>query len=283
MEKLASGYGLIEGPVWDADRGLIFSDVIFGGAFALKEDGAVEQVIAHRKGMGGMAPHKDGGLVVSGRNISHKAFGAEGSTSLLDADGDLGVIGFNDLTTDHKGRIYVGGLTFRPVGSTEEPTPGPLYCIDTDGSARVVGQDVMLTNGLGFSPDGKRLYHSESRRNLVRVYEVADNGDLSPHQTFANVEDGVPDGLAVADDGSVWVAVAHGSRVDVFEADGSLRRLIPVSLPMVTSVCFGGDDLDDLYIVTGSGGTDNDRAGSIFRVSTEVTGLPITPAVQPLS
>jgi len=283
MEKLASGYGLIEGPVWDDDRGLVFSDVIFGGAFALNEDGAVEQVIAYRKGMGGMAPHKDGGLVVSGRNISHKAFGAEGSTCLLEPDGNLGVIGFNDLTTDHKGRIYVGGLTFRPVGSVEEPTPGPLYCIDTDGRARVVGQDVMLTNGLGFSPDGKRLYHSESRRNLLRVYEVDDNGDLSPHQTFAKVENGVPDGLAVADDGSVWVAVAHGSRVDVFEPDGSLRRSIPVPLPMVTSVCFGGEELDELFIVTGSGGADNDRAGTIYRLSTEVTGLPITPAVQPLS
>ena len=60
MEKLASGYGLIEGPVWDPERGLIFSDVIFGGAFALAEDGTIEQVIEHRRGMGGMVPHKDG-------------------------------------------------------------------------------------------------------------------------------------------------------------------------------------------------------------------------------
>ena len=282
MEKLATGYGLIEGPLWDPERGLIFSDVIFGGAFALSEDGKVEQIIEHRRGMGGMAPHKNGGLVVSGRNIAHKAFGAAGSTSLLEPDAELGVIGFNDLTTDHVGRIYVGGLTFRPVGSEEEATPGPLYCIDADGRARIVGDDIMLTNGLGVSPDGKRLYHSESRRNLVRVYEVADNGDLSPHETFTKVEDGVPDGMAIAEDGSVWVAVAHGSRVDVFEPDGGLRRSIPVQLPMVTSVCFGGEDLDDLYIVTGAGGTDSDRAGSIFRISTEVSGLPITPAVQPL-
>ncbi len=283
MDKLTTGYGLIEGPVWDSERGLVFSDVVFGGAFCLKIDGSVEQVIAHRRGMGGMAPHIDGGLVVSGRNISHKHYHTDGSTTLLAGDDDLGVIGFNDLTTDVKGRIYAGALTFRPVGSDEAATPAPLYCIDLDGSARIVGQDIILTNGLGFSPDGSRLYHSESRRNLVRAYEVVENGDLSPHQTFASIEDGIPDGLAVAVDGSVWVAVAHGSRVDVFEPDGQLRQSISVDLPMVTSVCFGGDDLTDLYIVTGSGGTDSDRTGSVYRYNADVAGLPIAPARVPLA
>ncbi len=283
MEKLASGYGLIEGPVWDDERGLIFSDVIFGGAFALKEDGSVSEVIAHRRGMGGMVPHASGGMVVSGRNISHKNFGQDGSTTLLDNDADAGVIGFNDITTDSAGRIYAGGLSFRPVGADDPPSPAPLYCIDLDGSARVVGEDVMLTNGLGFSPDGKRLYHSESRRSRLRVYDVAENGDLGPHETFVQFEEGgTPDGLAVAEDGSIWVAMAHGSRVDVFEPSGDLRRSIPVTLPMVTSLCFGGEELDDLYIVTGSGGTDGDRNGTVFRVAVEVAGLPVTPAKVPL-
>ncbi len=275
MEKCADGFGLIEGPVWDPGRGLIFSDVIFGGAHCLGPDGEIELVIAHRRGMGGMAAHEDGSLVVSGRNIALKRPGEDGARVLLAADEATGVVGFNDLTTDAAGRVYAGALGFRPVGAAEEAKPADLYCIDLDGSARVVGRDVMLSNGLAFSPDGKRLYHSESRRNLVRVYEVAGNGDLSPHRTFAAVENGIPDGLAVALDGSVWVAVAHGSRVDVFAPDGGLRQSIEVERPMVTSLCFGGDDLRQLYIVTGSGGTKSERAGAVYRLAVEIAGLPV--------
>ena len=278
METLATGYGLIEGPVWDADRGLIYSDVINGGVFCLAPDGAISQVIEHRRGIGGMKLHENGGLVVSGRNIALKPADGGATVVLLGDDPEGGRIGFNDITTDAKGRIYAGALSFSPVGGDDEPKPADLFCIDLDGSARVVGTDVMLTNGLGVSPDGGKLYHSESRRDRVRVYDVEANGDLSSHRTFAAIEGGIPDGLAVAVDGSVWVAIAHGSRVDVFEPDGSLRRTIPCELPMITSVCFGGDDLMDFYIVTGSGGTDRDDAGTVYRMRADVAGLPVAPA-----
>ncbi|MBT6912256.1 MAG: SMP-30/gluconolactonase/LRE family protein, partial [Rhodospirillaceae bacterium] len=98
----------------------------------------------------------------------------------------------------------------------------------------------------------------------------------------AEIAGATPDGLKVAVDGSVWVAMAHGSRVDVFEPDGSLRKSIPVELPMVTSVCFGGDDLMDLYIVTGSGGTDSDHSGTVYRMRADVAGLPVAPANIPM-
>ena len=66
MEKLAEGYGLIEGPVWDPALGLLFSDVLFGGVYRLAADGGVSTVFGHRRGIGGMALHEDGGLIVSG-------------------------------------------------------------------------------------------------------------------------------------------------------------------------------------------------------------------------
>jgi D-xylonolactonase len=283
METLATGYTLIEGPVWDDSRGLIFSDVIDGGAYCLAPDGSISQVIEHRRGIGGMALHENGGIIVSGRNISFKPADGGATQVLLPDNPEGGWIGFNDITTDAKGRIYAGGLSFRPVGSGDEVKPADLFCIDLDGSYRKVGHDVMLTNGLGVSPDGTKLYHSESRRSLIRVYDVEANGDLGPHRTFATMDGATPDGLSVAVDGSVWVAMAHGSRVDVFEPDGSLRRSIPVDLPMVTSVCFGGEDLMDLYIVTGSSGTDSDHSGTIYRMRADVAGLPMARSAVALS
>lgn len=279
MEELASGFGLIEGPVWDPARGLIFSDVINGGAYCLANDGTVETVVPHRKGLGGMALHADGGLVVSGRNISYKPADGGGTVVLLAADESRGEMGFNDLTTDADGRVYAGSVAFRPVGSNDEPRPGALYRIDLDGSAHRVAEDIQLTNGLAPSPDGSKLYHSDSLTHAVWVYEVGSGGSLSERVVFAHLgDDSTPDGLVVSEDGAVWIADARGGRVCIFDADGTERPAIDVPLPMVTSVCFGGDDMCDLYVVTGSRNAGRDDAGTVYKVRVDVPGLRVPPA-----
>ena len=277
MERLAHGYGLVEGPVWVPGRGLMFSDVHGGGVHCLSGDGTVATVFPHRRGIGGIAVHAAGGLVVGGRNIAFKSFAGGDTVVLLDRDPEHGNVGFNDLTTDSAGRVYAGSLG-SPVFEEGEQLPGQLHLIDLDGSARVVAEDVLLTNGLGFSPDGRTLYHSDSRRQTVHRYDIGDNGDLGPKGTFATLDDGAPDGLAVSADGAVWVAVAGGGCVAVFDPDGSLRKRIAVPMPMCTSVCFGGDDLTDLYVVTGSEGVEGDREGSVYRRQVDACGLPIPPA-----
>ncbi len=280
MERLATGYGLIEGPVWSDALGLVFSDVLFGGVFAVNDAGNVQTVFEHRRGIGGMALHESGGLVVSGRNIALKPFDGGTTVTLLERDEDAGLVGFNDITTDAAGRIYAGGLGASPVfADGRKPAAGDLYLIDLDGGSRVVGRDVQLTNGLGFSPDGRTLYHSDSRRNTVFMYSVLENGDLGEKMRFAETARGVPDGLVVAEDGSVWVALAGGGHgVVVFDAEGREQRFIDTPEPMCTSVCFGGDDLRALYIVTGSDGSDSDRAGSVYVMDAGVSGVPVPPA-----
>ena len=274
MDRLAHGYGLVEGPVWVPGRGLMFSDVHGGGVYCLSDDGAVAPVFRHRRGIGGIALHAGNGLVVGGRNVAFKSFDGGDTVVILDRDPERGNVGYNDLTTDAAGRIYVGSLG-SPVFEEGEQLPGNLHVVDLDGSARIVAEDVLLTNGLGFSPDGKTLYHSDSRRQTVHCYDVVGNGDLGPKRTFATLDDGAPDGLAVSADGTVWVAVAGGSCVAAFETDGSLRQRIAVPMPMCTSVCFGGEDLTDLYIVTGSDGLEGEREGSVYRERVGETGLSV--------
>ena len=279
MEKLTEGYGLVEGPLWDEARGLIFSDVLFGGVFSLGADGEVKTVFEHRRGIGGMAAHAAGGLVVSGRNISFKPFDGGDTVTLLDRDEAAGNVGYNDITTDAVGRIYAGSLGASPVfADGRQPQAGDLWLIDLDGSARKVAEDIMLTNGLGLSPDGRVLYHSDSRRQTVNRYAVNEDGTLGEKQTFATTQTGVPDGLAVSTDGRVWVALAGGHGVAVYAPDGSFTKLVEIPQPMCTSVCFGGADLTDLYIVSGSDGMDSDRAGAVYRVKVDATGLPVPPA-----
>jgi xylono-1,5-lactonase len=211
MQTLTRGYGLVEGPLWVPGRGLMFSDVLNGGVFCVDPDGGLTTVFEHRRGIGGMALHQAGGLVVSGRNVSYKPFDGGDTGLLLDRDPEAGNVGYNDLTTDAAGRIYVGSLGASPVfADGREPAAGDLWMIDLDGSARRVGDGIWLTNGLGFSPDGKLLYHSDSSVGTVWRYSVEGDGSLGPKEAFVRLEDGVPDGLAVAEDGTVWVALARG-------------------------------------------------------------------------
>ena len=278
MEKLTEGYGLVEGPVWLPGQGLIFSDVSHGGAYLINQQGRVETIFAHRRGMGGMARHEAGGLVVSGRNISWKSIPEGETKTLFEPDASGGMIGFNDITTDSAGRIYAGALGSDPLNGSEQTHAGSLYMIDLDGSTHEVATDILLTNGLGFSPDGKKLYHSDSSRNQVNCYAVKDDGTLGAKQVFTTTQSGAPDGLAVSEDGCVWVALAGGGGVAVFNPDGAFERLLEIPEPMCTSVCFGGDDLKDLYIVSGSGGMDSDRAGAVYVERVQVAGLPVAPA-----
>ena len=278
MEEVATGYGLIEGPVWDPAKGLYFSDVINGGVYLLDRSDNISQIIPKRRGVGGMALHDAGGLIVGGRDIAFVDLRDGSSQSLLDAATADDATGFNDLTTDAAGRIYVGSLAF-VVFAGETPKPGNLYRIDLDGSVCKVSDGILLTNGLGFSPDGQKLYHNDARGEVIRVYDVRDDGMLSAWRKFATLgPDGVADGLKVAADGSVWVADAHGSRVAVFGADGTHARDIAVPLPMVTSLCFGGDDLCDLYIVTGSRNGPRENCGTIYRMRGDVPGVPLATA-----
>lgn len=280
METLARGYGLVEGPLWVPGRGLMFSDVLNGGVFCLGPEGDVVSVFEHRRGIGGLALHQAGGLVVSGRNVSYKPFGGGDTVVLLDRDPDAGNVGYNDLTTDAAGRIYVGSLGASPVfADGREPSPGDLWLIDLDGSARVVGREIWLTNGLGFSPDGRTLYHSDSSAGTVWRYTVAADGDLGPKEVFARPQRGVPDGLAVAADGTVWVALAReGHGVAVFDSAGADVDFVRIPEPMCTSVCFGGDNLDHLYVVSGSQGSGSEAGGAVHRFEPGVAGCPVAPA-----
>jgi len=278
MQELATGYGLIEGPVWDPVKGLFFSDVLGGGIYLLDRAGEVSLAVPKRRGVGGMALHAAGGLIAGGRDIVHVSLVDHSMRVLLAQTAADGAVGFNDLTTDARGRVYAGSIAFA-VFKAEEMKPGNLYVIDGAGKARQISDGILLTNGLGFSPDGQRLYHCDALRELIRVYDVNEDGCVGHWRAFAATGAGsVPDGLKVAVDGSVWVADAHNGRVAVFEPDGRHSRDISVPRPMVTSLCFGGDDLRDLYIVTGSWQGPSERSGTVYRLRSDVAGLPLSPA-----
>lgn len=268
FEVLASGYGLIEGPRVDANDNLYFSDVQNGGVYRRSQDGVVETVVPKRRGVGGIALHEDGGLVISGRNICHVK---DGETRVIFALED--VPGFNDLFTNQEGHVLVGSMRANPFEFSGPRVTGEFYVIIGEGKATRLYEDVSLTNGIGFSPDGKTLYHSDTARNHVIVHELDGLGHAINRRPLADSPGVHPDGLAVDEAGCIWVADYGGSCVHRYRPDGKLDASIEVPAKQITSLCFGGSDLRDLYVVSADNSENPELAGTVFRTRVETPGL----------
>ena len=268
LETLASGYGLLEGPRVDAAGNLFFSDVTNGGVYRRAPDGTISTVVPRRRGVGGIALHADGGVVISGKDVCHVK---DGTTHMLFRRDDIP--GFNDLFTDSAGRVYVGSLRSDPFKPGTR-VPGELWRIDGEGKVVQLYGEVGLTNGIGFSPDGRLLYHADSAAQHLIVHDVAPDGSCSNRRSIATIAVGGPDGLAVDEAGALWIAIYDGGCVARYTPDGKLDRKIDVPAKAVTSLCFGGPDRRDLYIVTADNTEAPERKGTIFRTRVDVAGLP---------
>ena len=263
MEQLASGFSLLEGPAVDSAGGVYFSEVLQGGVYRWSPDG-IEQVVPKRRGVGGIVLHDDGGVIVTGRDVLYVRDGE--SRPLLSLDG---VTGFNDLTTALDGSVYVGALRFHPFAG-ESPVPGEIWRIPPAGDAAPAAGGVLWANGIGFSPDGATAYGSDYARNCVLAWDVGDDGSLTSPRTFAEMPAGSADGLAVDAEGGVWVAPGAAGNIVRFDSSGTLDRTLDVPATFVSSLCFGGEDMCDIYITTGDGTLLHGRA--------DVPGLGLPPA-----
>ncbi|GAA3818230.1 SMP-30/gluconolactonase/LRE family protein [Sphaerisporangium flaviroseum] len=178
-------------------------------------------------------------------------------------------IRMNDGNVDPAGRYFAGGMAY-----DLEPGAACLYRLDTDRSLHTVLTGVTISNGLDWSPDAALCYFVDSPSYRVDVFDYdVTSGALSGRRPFADTSalPGMPDGLTVDAEGGVWVAFWGGSRVCRFDPDGLLDRTVTLPVSQVTSCCFGGPDLDLLYISTSTEGLSPDElrlqpaAGAIFR------------------
>jgi xylono-1,5-lactonase len=280
FETLATGYGLLEGPRTDEQNRLYYSDVRGGGVFRRNLDGRIETLIPERKSVGGIALNEEGGLVITGLSLARWDEKSGGLHDLFAEWEGKPLFGINDLTTDDQGSIWFGtfGCDINKFDFKSTPPPGSLFRIDPPDKVTKLWEGVEVTNGLGFSPDRKLLYHCDSTTRAVWAYEVHADRTVSERQVFARLPEGMPDGMTVDAEGGVWVAVVGGrGEVVRFKPDGTLDQRIKVPAKTVTSVAFGGPDMRDLYAVTAN--NDNrELKGTVFRGRSEIAGLPVPKA-----
>lgn len=277
LETLAYGYGLLEGPRVDAAGNLYFSDVPNGGVYRLAPDGEVTVAVPKRRGVGGIAIHAQGGLVIGGRNICHVV---NGETRVLF---ESPARGFNDLITDSAGRVICGTLAADPFSTEQDRPTGGAYRINLDGSVDELYGGIALTNGIAFSPDGSQMYHADTGNHCLVTHDVIADGDgaagFTNRRNLGQSDDFNPDGVAVDEAGVVWVADYMAGCVKALDpSSGAVVDRIDVPSKFVTSLCFGGADRRDLYIVTADNTDDAERKGTVFRTRAEVPGVAVAEA-----
>jgi sugar lactone lactonase YvrE len=189
-------------------------------------------------------------------------------------------IRFNDAGVDPAGRVWVGSMHIE-----ETQALGELYRLDSAGALTTVLKGVTVSNGLGWSPDGTRMYYADSPTKRVDVftYDPA-TGEASGRRVFADLSafDGVPDGLTVDADGCVWVAIWGGGVLRRLAPDGTPDAVLQVPVSQPTSCAFGGPGMTDLYVTTARVGLTEEQlaaqplAGRLLRLHPGPVGLPST-------
>lgn len=189
---------------------------------------------------------------------------------------------FNDGAVDPAGRVWIGSMD-----TTETDPLGELYRLDPGGALTSVVRKVTVSNGLGWSPEGSRLYYVDSSSRKIDVFDYDPaTGEAFNRRVFADLRyaDGFPDGLTVDADGCVWVAMWGGAALRRFTPAGKPDVMLPVPVARPTSCAFGGPDLADLYVTTANIGlSDSARAaqplaGRLLRLRPGPLGLPSATA-----
>jgi sugar lactone lactonase YvrE len=176
----------------------------------------------------------------------------------------------NDAKADRDGRLWAGTM---PI-TCDRPT-GSLYRIDVDGAVTRVDRGYNVANGPAISPDGKRLFHTDSRLGLVYRFALNDDGSLGPRELFLEFdrEWGSPDGMTFDAEGGLWIAHWGGSRVSRFDPHGKVERAVVLPASQITSMAFAGERLDRLFVTSAADGVQEVHGGALFEVDPGCYGL----------
>ncbi|PBC64211.1 calcium-binding protein [Streptomyces sp. Tue6028] len=265
-----------EGPTWDADaQRLVWVDILGSRVHTYAPASGRRTVMTTEQHVGAAKPRAGGGLVVNLRD-GVGLYGPPGSGEAFRWLHREPVPGrrANDAAVAPDGSLWFGTMRY-----DEAPRGGTLSRITPDGAVRTVLDDVAVSNGTGWSPDGRLMYYIDSPTRRIDVFDVDADGLPHDRRQLAAVEDGFPDGLTVDAEGCVWVALWDGGAVHRYAPDGTLDRVIVLPVRRPTACAFGGPGLTDLYITTARTGLDapHPLSGSVLVVPGAGKGLAQAP------
>jgi sugar lactone lactonase YvrE len=273
-----------ESPIWDAQSNCLWwVDIESQHIHCASADGKKSSWHTPEK-VGCIALTNDGRVLAAMETqIAALRLHADGSydiTTLASVEHPATGMRFNDGRCDASGRLWVGTMV---MDMGKGSNLGALYCLDERGLTGPYVAGLYTPNGLGFSPDGRKMYLSDSHPKAQKIWSFnfdALTGLPTDRELFVDMTDmpGRPDGAAVDALGRYWICANDGASVYCFDHKGELVQFLPVPFPKPAMCAFGGEDLSTLYvtsIVPADKSLDtNGLSGCVVSLQPNVQGMP---------
>lgn len=265
-----------EGPLWnEAERALYWVDIPPGRLYRYDPASGHNVLAYQHDGMlGGFTFQTDGSLLLfcdEGKVL--RWLGGAVETVIESVPAEAGGR-FNDVTAGPDGHVFCG--TMATASGTAR-----LYRLEHDASLTLLYDDIGLSNGFGFSPDHRTMYHTDTTGQVIyRLDYEPGTGEVRNREVLIRTPDGegMPDGMTVDREGTLWSARWNGHALYRYDADGAPLGKVPFPVRKVSSITFGGDTYDVAYVTTaapeGRGPEEGALAGSLFRIDLGVGGRP---------
>lgn len=267
-----------EGPLWHpAEQCLYWSDIPRGLLFRYHPATHAHEQIYQGEPVGGFTIQEDGALLLfKARGAIERWQNGKIEALISEIPGERDGR-FNDCIADPEGRVFCGTM------ATQNHS-GSLYRLDTDGTLTKIIDGIGVSNGMGFTPDRKQLYYTDSDPRKIYLFDYdRATGNLSNQRDFVTIPDteGYPDGLTVDAEGYIWSAQWDGSHLLRYTPNGTEVLRIEFPAKKVSSVTFGGLNYKDIYVTTAGGDNRAEEgagAGAVFRLNLGIQGVPEFPS-----
>lgn len=270
-----------EGPLWNPEEQALYWVDIYGNCFYcfVPATGTLEAFDVGVS-VGALAMREVGGLVMATRSGFACWDRQDGLRYIIDPEAQKPYTRFNDGAVDCRGRFWAGTMC-DPEDACPHPE-GSLYRLDPDLSLHVMETGVSISNGIGWSPDKRSMYFTDSPLRMIYVYDFdAASGAIENRRPFIHTpeEKGVPDGLTVDSDGFIWSVCWGGWKITRYDPAGKVERIVQLPVQYPTSCAFGGASLDELFITSAWTALSEEKrkrqplAGDLFRLDVGVKGL----------
>lgn len=280
VQAIAAGFHL-EGLLPDADV-VWFTDAFASGIQRRAADGTVETFLAEKPMVPALLVNEDGKIIFSGQLGLEWLDPESGKTGVLidSVDGEP-LPGVNEMIPDADGGVYFGLLDHLAIQEHRAPAPGAIYHLAVDGRVSVVNPNVPFPNGIGVSPDGRRLYCNETFSGTT-AYDVHDDGTFGPPVRLLEMND--CDGLALDVNGDLWVTGFSTGDLLRLSPDGELLERVPTPAAGISNARFGGPGNRDIFFTAtspdtitefASGGPVTIKGSKLYQGRTDVAGFPI--------
>ncbi len=273
------GAELGEGPVWSSrEAALWFVDVKSRRIHRFHPASGETRSWAVPQQVGFVLPVAGGGWVAGLQSGPHRFDAESGAfTAMTPPEQHPLHNRLNDGFVDHEGRLWFGSMD-----DAEHDRSGALYRLHGDGRPRVQDSGYGITNGPATSPDGRILYHTDTKDRIIYAFDLHEDGTLGGARPFVRIgrPGAHPDGPVVDAAGCVWTGLFGGWGLERYSPEGDLLDFVPLPCANVTKAAFGGEDLKTMYVTTAKlhlGPAEREAqplAGGLFAIRVDTPGLP---------